>query len=80
MNGGPRRNAVGFQRIIVRQLFATVNEFDLVYTHSFAFLQGLLHGQHLVRRFEIVRLFAAGQGFDVDLTSINNMIRIIREK
>ena len=58
MNGRPSGNVIRFQCIGIRQLLSAVNKLDLINTHTFPFLQGLLDIQYLIVRFKIVRLFA----------------------
>jgi len=67
VNGCPRGNIVAFQSFVVRQLLSTVNQFDLVHLNALLFLQSLLHGQNLVLRLKVQRLFAPCQRFDKDL-------------
>ena len=80
MNGGSSGNVVGFQRIVIGQLFATKNQFDLIDLNPFLFLQGLFDRQNLIFRFKIKGLFTTRQCFNKNLRDKVGAIRVSETK
>ena len=64
-----RDNVVRLQRLVVRQLLATVNQPDLVHLDTLLLLELLFDIVHSVRLLEVECLFAAREGLDGDLHS-----------
>lgn len=67
MDGCASRNVIRFQCLVIRQLFAAVNQLDLIDLNAFLLLQRLLDGQHILIGFEVQSLLTACQCFDKDL-------------
>lgn len=67
VNGRPRGDVVRFQRVVIGQLFAAEDQFDLIHLDALLLLQRLFHGQDLIFRFEVKGLFTTRQGLDEDL-------------
>jgi hypothetical protein len=69
VNRSTGRNVVGFQCLVVRKLFARVNESNLIDLNALFLLQRLLDCQYLVLGFKAKSLLASSEGLDKDLES-----------
>ena len=67
VNGRPCRNIIRLQCIVIGQLFATKNQFDLIHLNALFFLQSLFDRQDLIFRFKIKGLFTTRQCFNKNL-------------
>jgi hypothetical protein len=70
VNRGPRRNVVKFQRLVVGELLARMNELDLIDLDALLFLQRLFDRQYLILGFKIERLLASRKSLDENLSTV----------
>jgi hypothetical protein len=67
VNRCPRYNVVKFQRLVVGELLARMNELDLIDLNALLFLQRLFDRQYLILGFKIERLLASRKSLDENL-------------
>lgn len=67
----PSIDTVRLQRPIIRELLPRKDETNLIHLNPLFFLECLLYGEDLIFWFKVEGLFTAGEGFDEDLSWID---------